>query len=59
MDIDCRRDHPYAAYDRVQFKVILREAGDVWSRLLVRAAEVFESIQIIRQCLEKLLEGPL
>jgi len=59
VDIDCRRDHPYAAYDRVQFKVILREAGDVWSRLLVRAAEVFESIQIIRQCLEKLPEGPL
>ena len=24
VDIDCRRDHPYAAYDRVEFKVITR-----------------------------------
>lgn len=59
VDIDCRRDHPYAAYDRVEFKVITGTGGDVWSRLLVRAQEVFESIRIIRQCLEKMPEGPL
>ncbi len=57
--IDCRKDHPYAAYDRVEFDVITGEGGDVWSRLLVRAREVFESIKIIRQCLEKMEPGPL
>jgi len=57
--IDCRRDHPYAAYDRVEFDVITAGGADVWSRLLVRTAEVFESIRIIRQCLEKMEEGPL
>jgi len=57
--IDCRRDHPYAAYDRVDFDVITEEGGDVWSRVLVRAREVFESIRIIRQCLEKMEAGPL
>jgi len=57
--IDCRRDHPYAAYDRVEFDVITAGGADVWSRLLVRTAEVFESIRIIRQCLEKMEDGPL
>ncbi len=59
VDIDCRRDHPYAAYDRLSFDVIVDEGGDVWSRLKVRMSEVFESIRIIRQCLEKMPVGPL
>ena len=59
VDIDCRRDHPYAAYDRVDFNVITANGCDVWSRVVVRATEVFESIKIIRQCLEKMPEGPL
>jgi Ni,Fe-hydrogenase III large subunit len=59
VDIDCRRDHPYAAYDRVDFEVITAEDGDVWSRIVVRANEVFESIKIMRQCLEKMEDGPI
>jgi Ni,Fe-hydrogenase III large subunit/Ni,Fe-hydrogenase III component G len=59
VDIDCRRDHPYAAYDRVDFDVIAADGCDVWSRLLVRMSEVFESIKIIRQCLESMEDGPL
>ena len=59
VDMDCRRDHPYAAYDRVDFNVITQNDGDVWSRLLVRLQEVFESIRIIRQCLDKMPDGPL
>jgi Ni,Fe-hydrogenase III large subunit/Ni,Fe-hydrogenase III component G len=57
--IDCRRDHPYAAYDRVEFEVITADGCDVWSRLLVRTTEVFESIRIIRQCLDRMEAGPL
>jgi Ni,Fe-hydrogenase III large subunit len=59
VDIDCRRDHPYAAYDRVDFEVITAHGCDVWSRVVVRMKEVFESIKIIRQCLDKMEEGPL
>jgi Ni,Fe-hydrogenase III large subunit/Ni,Fe-hydrogenase III component G len=58
-DLDCRRDHPYAAYDRVDFNVVVEQDGDVWARLLVRVQEVFESIRIIRQCLQKLPAGPI
>jgi len=59
VDIDCRRDHPYAAYGRVHFDVITEREGDVWSRLLVRMREVFESIAIIRQCMDKMEDGPI
>jgi len=59
VDIDCRRDHPYAAYGRVEFDVITEQGCDVWSRLLVRMKEVFQSARIIRQCLDKMEEGPL
>jgi Ni,Fe-hydrogenase III large subunit len=59
VDIDARRDHPYAAYDRVEFAVITEAGADVWSRVVVRAKEVFESIRIIRQCLDKMEAGPL
>jgi Ni,Fe-hydrogenase III large subunit len=59
VDIDCRLDHPYAAYDRVDFEVITADGCDVWSRVLVRMREVFQSISIIRQCLEKMPDGPL
>lgn len=57
--VDSRRDHPYAAYDRVEFDVITADGCDVWSRVVVRAKEVFESIKIIRQCLERMEPGPL
>jgi Ni,Fe-hydrogenase III large subunit/Ni,Fe-hydrogenase III component G len=56
---DCRKDFPYAAYENVEFDVIVQEGCDVWSRVVVRVLEVFESIKIIRQCLEKMPEGPI
>ncbi|MBZ5653994.1 MAG: NADH-quinone oxidoreductase subunit C [Acidobacteriia bacterium] len=59
VDIDCRRDLPYAAYDRVEFDVITAQTADVWGRLVVRMKEVFESIKIMRQCLDKMEDGPL
>jgi Ni,Fe-hydrogenase III large subunit/Ni,Fe-hydrogenase III component G len=59
VDIDCRRDHPYAAYDRVDFDVITHDTSDVWGRVVVRAKEVFEAIRIVRQCLDKMEPGPL
>ena len=57
--IDVRKAHPYAAYDRVEFDVITQDGCDVWSRVLVRVLEVFESIKIIRQCLERMPAGEI
>lgn len=52
--IDIRRDHPYAAYDLVNWEVITTDTGDVFDKVVVRLLEMYESVKIIKQCLEKL-----
>ncbi len=59
VDIDVRRDHPYAAYDEVKFDVPVVDSCDVWGTVLVRVLEIYESIKIIRQCLEKMPQGEI
>jgi Ni,Fe-hydrogenase III large subunit len=58
VDVDLRRDAPYAAYDRVHLTVVTREEGDVWARTLVRTLETIESLRLCRQLLIGLPEGP-
>ena len=59
VDLDVRRDHPYAAYDRYPFHVPVYQAGDVWHRLLVRVDEVKQSFTILRAAANDLQEGAL
>jgi Ni,Fe-hydrogenase III large subunit len=59
IDIDARRDHPYAAYNEMKFDVPVLTDGDVWSTLIVRVLETYEAIRIIRQVLDKLPAGPI
>jgi NADH-quinone oxidoreductase subunit D len=56
---DLRRDHPYAAYGEVDWKVIVQESGDVFAKAVVRLLELRESISIVRQCLKRLPKGPI
>jgi len=56
VDIDVRRDHPYAAYGKVKFNVIATANGDIFDKLVVRVLEILESIEICKQCCRKLLE---
>ena len=60
VDIDARRDHPYAAYDELKFDVPVVDSCDVWGTVVVRILEIFESISLIRQCLDQMPDdGPL
>ncbi len=59
VDIDTRRDDPYAAYNEVSFKVITDNHEDVYGRVLVRIGELMESYSIIRQVIENMPEGPI
>ncbi|MCO1601829.1 hydrogenase large subunit [Desulfosporosinus nitroreducens] len=59
VDRDVRRDHPYAAYNCVSFKVPVYEQGDVLARVKVRIDETYESINIIRQILASMPNGKL
>ncbi|MBN1158992.1 MAG: nickel-dependent hydrogenase large subunit [Bacteroidales bacterium] len=54
VDIDVRRDDPYAAYPLVSWKVITAKEGDVFAKVEVRLLEMYESVSIIEQCLEGL-----
>jgi Ni,Fe-hydrogenase III large subunit/NADH:ubiquinone oxidoreductase subunit C len=58
VDVDLRRDAPYAAYDRVPIHVVLRDEGDVWARTLARVLETIESLRLCRQLLIGLPDGP-
>jgi Ni,Fe-hydrogenase III large subunit/Ni,Fe-hydrogenase III component G len=57
VDLDVRRDHPYAAYSRYSFRVPVYQAGDVLHRMQVRIDEVRESLVIIRQALAENIQG--
>ena len=57
--IDARIDHPYAAYDEVPPRIAVQEAGDTWSRVVVRVSELVESIRLVREALAALAEGPI
>jgi len=59
VDVDLRRDAPYAVYDRINFRVITAQEGDVWACTMVRGLEIVESLHICRQLLAQLPEGPL
>jgi NADH-quinone oxidoreductase subunit D len=54
VEIDVRRDDPYAAYPLVNWKVITAKTGDVFSKAEVRLLEMYESLSIIEQCLDKM-----
>ena len=57
IDRDVRRDHPYAAYKELNFKVQVMKSGDVFARTKVRSDEVLDSIALIEQALWSLPEG--
>ncbi len=59
LDIDVRRDDPYAAYSDLDWKVIVQQGGDVFAKAVVRLLEIFESINMVRQALRKLPKGPV
>ena len=58
MDIDARRDHPFAAYEELAFAVPVMTSGDVRARALVRVEETRESAKLIRQACRALPPGP-
>jgi NADH-quinone oxidoreductase subunit D len=59
IDIDVRRDDPYAAYGDLDWNVITQPEGDVFAKVVVRLLEVLESIKIIKQAVKKLPDGPI
>jgi NADH-quinone oxidoreductase subunit D len=57
VDWDLRREQPYLAYDKVDFRVPVYTEGDVYARYRVRLEEMRESTRIIDQALRRMPSG--
>ncbi|MEO6885860.1 MAG: NADH-quinone oxidoreductase subunit D [Jatrophihabitantaceae bacterium] len=55
---DLRKNEPYLGYESFDFEVPTDDRGDCWSRYVVRVAEMWESIKIVEQVLDRLEPGP-
>ena len=56
---DVRKSNPYMIYDRFDFEIPIGSKGDAYDRYVIRILEMRESVNIIRQCLKDIPEGPI
>ena len=59
IDYDIRKKQPYLVYDRLDFDIPLGTTGDNFDRYLVRMEEIKQSLQIIKQAMKDMPEGPI
>lgn len=54
VDYDVRVASPYSSYEDFDFKIPTGTTGDVYDRYLVRNMEIWESLSIVKQAVEKI-----
>ena len=57
IDYDVRVMNPYSSYEDFQFDIPVGENGDTYDRFMVRNEEIWQSLRIIQQAIDKLPEG--
>ncbi|WMJ74431.1 NADH dehydrogenase (quinone) subunit D [Cytophagaceae bacterium ABcell3] len=58
VDYDVRIMNPYSSYQDFDFDIPVGKSGDCYDRFLVRNEEMWQSMNIIRQAVEKMPSGP-
>lgn len=58
VDYDVRVAQPYSSYDDFEFTIPVGLNGDVYDRFMVRQEEMWQSLSIIRQALDRMPQGP-
>lgn len=56
---DLRKSQPYEIYAQLDFDIPIGQNGDCYDRYLVRMAEIRQSISLVKQCIEKMPNGPI
>ncbi len=56
---DVRKDSPYGAYQEMEWDMIVTKNGDVFDKAVVRILEMFETIKILKYCLNNLPDGEI
>jgi len=59
VDMDLRKDKPYSGYEQYDFDVPVGTTGDCYDRYLVRMEELYQSIRICNQVIDKFPGGPV
>ena len=54
---DLRKSQPYDVYAELDFDIPVGKTGDCYARYLIRVEEMYQSVKIIKQCIEKIPEG--
>jgi NADH-quinone oxidoreductase subunit D len=58
VDYDVRVAAPYSSYEDFDFIIPVGSNGDVYDRFMVRQEEMWQSMSIIKQAIDKLPDGP-
>ncbi|HEX6891012.1 MAG TPA: NADH-quinone oxidoreductase subunit D [Chryseolinea sp.] len=58
VDYDVRVADPYSSYEDFDFIIPIGSNGDVYDRFMVRQEEMWQSLSIIKQAIDKLPDGP-
>ncbi|HEY6161028.1 MAG TPA: NADH-quinone oxidoreductase subunit D [Bacteroidia bacterium] len=58
VDYDVRAMNPYSSYEDFKFEIPVGTNGDTYDRFMVRQEEMWQSLGIINQAIEKMPEGP-
>ena len=56
---DLRKSQPYDVYEQMEFDVPVGKNGDCYDRYLVRVEEMYQSLRIMKQAIEKMPSGPI
>jgi NADH-quinone oxidoreductase subunit D len=56
---DVRKDAPYGVYDQIDWDMIVTQNGDVFDKAVIRILETYESIKIVKTCLQNLPDGEI
>ncbi len=59
VNYDVRKVDGYGIYPRFKFRIPLGEHGDTYDRLMMRALEMRESVEILKQALAQIQPGPI
>ena len=56
---DLRKSEPYDVYEQMDFDIPVGKNGDCYDRYLVRVEEMYQSLRIMKQAIEKMPSGPI
>jgi len=59
VNYDIRKVDGYGFYPRFKFRIPLGDHGDTYDRLMMRALEMRESVEILKQALAQIQPGPI